>query len=76
MRTFLLERLIREQVTGGVVAERPSRFDTRRFGVTIPDFAGPSGPAKRGPVLTAWASDHGDYKALRPRLVTAFPIVD
>jgi hypothetical protein len=75
----LLERLIRQQVASGEVTERPPRIDARRFGVVIPDFegpAGPAGPATRGPVLTAWASDHGDYKTLKPRLVTAFPIVE
>lgn len=72
----LLERLIRQQINGGVVTEKPPRIDVRRFGVVIPDFERPAGPAKRGPVLTAWASDHGDYKKLRPRLVTAFPIVE
>lgn len=69
----LLERLIRQQIASGEVTERPPRLDTRRFGVVIPDFQGRSG---RGPILTAWASDHGDYKTLRPRLVTAFPIVE
>lgn len=69
----LLERLILQQVASGVVTERPSRIDARRFGVVIPDFQGRSG---RGPVLTAWASDHGDYKTVKPRLVTAFPIVE
>ena len=69
----LLERLIRQQIVGGMVTERPPRMDARRFGVVIPDF---EGPARRGPVLTAWASDHGNYKILRPRLVTAFPIVE
>lgn len=72
----LLERLLRQQVASGVVTERPPRIDARRFGVMIPDFEGPAGPARRGPVLTAWASDHGDYKTVKPRLVTAFPIVE
>ncbi|MBA2712475.1 MAG: hypothetical protein H0U55_02840 [Rubrobacteraceae bacterium] len=67
-----LEQLIRNQVGGGVVSERAPREDTRRFGVLIEDFEGPSG---RGPVLTAWASDHGDYRELKPRLVTALPVV-
>jgi hypothetical protein len=67
-----LEQLIREQVLHGVVSERPPREDTRRFGVMIEDFKGPSG---RGPVLTAWASGHGAYREQKPRLVTAFPVV-
>ena len=67
-----LEQLIREQVVHGVVSERAPREDTRRFGVMIEDFKGPSG---RGPVLTAWASGHGGYREQKPRLVTAFPVV-
>ncbi len=63
----LLERLIREQIIRGVVTERPSRFDIRRFGVVIPDFEGPAG---RGSVLTAWASDHGEHETKAPHLVT------
>ena len=72
----LLEHLIRQQVASGEVTERPPRIDTRRFGVMIPDFEGPAGVMNRGPVLTAWASDHGDFRTLKPRLVTAFPIVE
>ncbi len=67
-----LEQLIRDQVVNGVVSERAPRGDTRRFAVMIVDFEGPTG---RGPVLTAWASDHGDYRERKPRLVTAFPVV-
>jgi hypothetical protein len=68
-----LEQLIRNQVGEGVVSERAPREDTRRFGVIIEDFEGPSG--RRGPVLTAWASGHGNYREQKPRFVTALPVV-
>ncbi len=65
----LLEQLIRDHVRRGVVVEKPPRVDSRRFEVKISNFEGPAGA---GPVLTAWAAEHG---AQRPHLVTAFPIV-
>ncbi len=68
----LLERLIREQVGRGIVAERPPRTDLRRFGVLVEDFTTPKNTA---PVITAWVSDHGELEEIKPRLVTAYPVV-
>lgn len=68
----LLERLIRDQVGRGIVTERPPRTDLRRFGVLIEDF---ETPKHTGPVITAWVSDHGDWRRIKPRLVTAYPVV-
>lgn len=73
----LLERLIREQLSGGEPVEKEekeAREDqskvARLWEIVIPRFEGPNG--RTGPVLTAWALDPG---AERPHLTTAYSIV-
>jgi hypothetical protein len=68
----LLERLIREQIGRGIVTEKPPRTDLRRFEVLIEDFE----TAKNTePMITAWVSEHGDWRRITPRFITAYPVV-
>ncbi len=71
----LLESLIRAQIPGGVVRERPPRTDLRRFEVLIPDFTTQMIAPKTASIITAWVAQHGDYRDVRPRFVTAYPDV-
>lgn len=72
----VLERLIREQLSGASIRERPPvtgrEGETHRiFEVLIPDFRGPNGNV--GPVITGWALDPGEEN---PHLTTAYPAVE
>ncbi len=76
----LLESLIREQIPAGIVTERKPSVDLRRFEVLILDFTtqaiAPSiGMTNAAPIITAWVAQHGDYRDVCPRFVTAYPDV-